>query len=52
MSFTTAGTDITTDYPSSSFNATNYWLDVQVTGAVPPGPQPPLSVLYSMRTFP
>jgi hypothetical protein len=52
MSFDSGGTNVTVNYPASAFNAANYWLDVQVTGAVPPGPEPPLAVVYSMRTFP
>jgi hypothetical protein len=28
--------DVTANYPSSSFNAANYWLDVQVSAAAPP----------------
>jgi hypothetical protein len=38
-------------YPSSSFNADNYWVDVEVTTGSPPPPSVP-SVLYSMRSFP
>jgi hypothetical protein len=38
-------------YPTTSFNATNYWIDVEVT-ATPPPPPPTVPVLYSMRSFP
>lgn len=38
--------DTALTYPSTSFNATNYWVDVEVT---PAGGTP---LLYSMRSFP
>lgn len=31
MTFITPATDVTASYPTSEFNQTNYWLDVQVT---------------------
>jgi len=52
MVFNTGGSDPAVNYPSSSFNSTNYWLDVQVSAPAPPPPVPPAPVLYQMRTFP
>jgi Domain of unknown function (DUF4082) len=37
-------------YPGTSFNASNYWVDVEVTTAAPPAP--PQTPVYSMRMMP
>jgi hypothetical protein len=37
MTFSTAGFDVTADYPASMFDSGNYWLDVQVAASAAAG---------------
>lgn len=50
--YTTSTSSPDLEFPSSTFGATNYWVDVEVTAGAPPPPPNVPGALYSMRSLP